>query len=277
MNINGKTYKVHRLVAFTFLEKPTNDAKTFVNHIDSNKFNNIAVNLEWVTPSENTDHAVKIGKLTAFERPILQYDGDTLIREYRSAKEVCDLYGYARGSIAHVCKGDRRTAYGYIWKYKEIYDREKLNQNIPKHTKNIDDFSNYYATDDGRIFSKRYKKYLKPNTNADGYHNIVLNKADDGKVIKKSYLIHRLIAHAFVHNPENKNYVNHIDGNKTNNHVSNLEWVTNSENKKHADLLKNNIPYTVQHTKFCPTCKYKKSTNLFDNILDTCKVCNTCV
>ena len=63
-----------------------------------------------------------------------------------------------------------------------------------------------------------------------GYYRVELNK--DGK--STSFLVHRLVASTFIPNPENKREVNHIDGNPSNNHLDNLEWVTSSENKFHA-------------------------------------------
>ena len=62
--------------------------------------------------------------------------------------------------------------------------------------------------------------------NVQGYKTVHFNKAN--------HLVHRLVAQAFIENVENKIEVNHIDGNKLNNHVSNLEWVTRSENMKHS-------------------------------------------
>ena len=53
-------------------------------------------------------------------------------------------------------------------------------------------------------------------------------------VRKKYCLVHRLVANAFIPNPENKRCINHKDGNKKNNNINNLEWVSYSENMKHA-------------------------------------------
>ena len=73
-------------------------------------------------------------------------------------------------------------------------------------------------------------KVLKTYIQNSGYKQIKINY--QGLHIHKS--IHRLVAEAFIPNPLNKEYVNHIDGNKLNNTVDNLEWCTNSENILHA-------------------------------------------
>lgn len=64
----------------------------------------------------------------------------------------------------------------------------------------------------------------------DGYYSLILSK----KGINKRYVVHRLLAETFIPNPENKCCVNHIDGNKQNNELSNLEWCSHVENMKHA-------------------------------------------
>jgi hypothetical protein len=71
---------------------------------------------------------------------------------------------------------------------------------------------------------------LKPTINSSGYLKVELYKNHSSKV----FYVHRLVALSFISNPENKPQVNHIDGNKTNNKCDNLEWVTISENQKHA-------------------------------------------
>ena len=88
----------------------------------------------------------------------------------------------------------------------------------------------YSVTRDGRVYSHLRSKFLIPR-NARGYRTVVLSNRE--KTIKTQG-IHRLVAKAFIPNPKKKPHINHIDGDKTNNHVSNLEWVTPSENRRHA-------------------------------------------
>lgn len=94
--------------------------------------------------------------------------------------------------------------------------------------------SNYYVRSNGDIFSTNRMVYLKPKINTDGYHVVALS--DD--TMKSVYIsVHRIVAMAFVYNPENKPQVNHIDGNKTNNWTHNLEWTYNWENMLHASTI----------------------------------------
>lgn len=94
-------------------------------------------------------------------------------------------------------------------------------------------FPNYSVTEDGKVWSHYNNKFLKPSISLkhhDKYAKVMLSQ--NGK--KKFTTIHRLAAFAFLKKNPDKQYVNHIDGNIHNNHVSNLEWVTALENNLHS-------------------------------------------
>lgn len=82
----------------------------------------------------------------------------------------------------------------------------------------------------GNVIRLSDNKEMKQQMNKFGYVNVSLSK--NGK--QKQHKIHRLIANAFIPNPQNKEQVNHIDGNKAHNVVWNLEWTTSKENNIHA-------------------------------------------
>ena len=87
----------------------------------------------------------------------------------------------------------------------------------------------YLVSNTGKVKGLKRNKILK-NQQGEYYLQVQLNKNGKGK----TKTIHRLVAIAFIENPLNKSEVNHIDGNKLNNKVCNLEWVTSSENQQHA-------------------------------------------
>lgn len=99
--------------------------------------------------------------------------------------------------------------------------------------KPIENYEQYSISNLGNVYSSKRNRILKPTNTTKGYVQVHLSK--NGNVVNAP--IHRLVAKAFIANPFNKLQVNHIDGNKHNNRVENLEWCTNSENQKHAIKL----------------------------------------
>lgn len=101
--------------------------------------------------------------------------------------------------------------------------------------KSVQECPKYEVNQFGEIRHIYRKQILKPRYNKGGYGYVSFKIEGHNK----NFAIHRIVANAFIPNPENKPEVNHKDGDTTNNKADNLEWVTSSENKIHAYQKKN--------------------------------------
>lgn len=117
-NVGESNFLVHRLIAATFLGKPDDPERIYVNHIDGNGFNNRIENLEWVSPSENNVHAVETG-LHKGLTPVVQYSlKGTRLKEFPSSSSASRYVKGNHTNIYHACEGHRPSAYNFMWKYK---------------------------------------------------------------------------------------------------------------------------------------------------------------
>ena len=97
--------------------------------------------------------------------------------------------------------------------------------------KGFEEFEGYGITSCGRVYSFKTKRFLKPIKNNRGYLQVQLT---NGTQHKKTVKIHRLVALAYIPNPNNYDTVDHIDENKEHNYINNLRWMTREENKNRS-------------------------------------------
>jgi len=116
-NGKAKIVFVHRLVAEAFIPNPNN--MPVVNHKDENKLNNQVDNLEWCTIGYNVTYGTAIDRrIEKTSKKVAQYNEDgSLVKIWKNTKEVNQWYKTNPTSIAKVCKGEKDSYYGYIWKY----------------------------------------------------------------------------------------------------------------------------------------------------------------
>ena len=151
---------------------------------------------------------------------------------------------------------------------------------------NWKEYNGYMVSDTGLVTKRFSTELQKTKRHKRGY--VLAHIVENGD--KKWVLLHRLVATLFIPNPDQKPQVNHIDGDKTNNRVENLEWVTNVENRQHAVehnlIAKGNklskkltsedverireeyVPYSKEHNQYALAKKYAVSQSLIMRIVN---------
>jgi hypothetical protein len=218
---------IHRLVACAFINNDDPNNKKIVDHINRNRLDNDYINLRWVTRSENA-HNANLSK--NHNIAVCQYAlNNEFIKRYQSiicaSKETNTKYHM----INMCCRGIRKNALAgngirYLWKY----EHEKKSIECPIG-RTINNLSRYIILDNGNVYSIIYKKYLRSYLDSDGYKRISLI-SDLGK--KYNYLMHRLVMEAYCGSSTLP--VNHKNCDRADNRLENLEYVTTSDNNKHA-------------------------------------------
>lgn len=267
MNKDGsRRLSVHKLLAKIFIPCNNNHDKNIndlvVDHYDRNRSNNSLENLKWVTISDNSLNRTKsincsskfIGvswhKNSKKWRTQICINGKkhyigTFDNELDAAKayEKKKISLINTDSLSKTNFEDNEMTIPI--KQKNDYSNGKYKysvemlSNINNRNKIIfDEFPDYYIYDNGVIKNNKTNRFVPGSINNQKYR--VVNIVDKNKN-KKHFLVHRLVALAFLLNPHNKPYVDHIDCNTLNNLITNLRWVTPKENTSNSRKRKNTV------------------------------------
>ena len=218
------TRGLHWLVATSFIPNP--EILPIPNHLDGDGHNNCIDNLEWCTHKQNSQHAHDTGLHPQKGRPVLQYTLDgKFIRRYEKARDAAKAVSCCHQAITHACAGRKKTIKGFIWKF----ETEKEICSEDEDYKIIKGYESYKISNMGRIFSLKTNRYLSLTTRKDGYQRVHLNQ--------ESKYVHVLVATAFHGSPPDhlkRPVVDHINNDKQDNRIENLEWIEFNENIRRA-------------------------------------------
>ena len=226
--IGGQTFASHRLVARTFIPNP--DSKPTVDHYKSSeKLNNKLTNLRWATSEEQWANSKRSATNENGRRPVRMLDKDTreFIRRFESARAAARYLNKENGfkNIGAALRGRKKTAYGFAWEYElaETIEGEEWRQ-IPRDL--IDLREPHEVSSHGRIMNTTTGRVGSGSIQGSGVVVFGLTFTDG---CMRVILVARVVASVFLENPESKPMVMHIDGDKANNHVSNLAWATRAD------------------------------------------------
>ena len=207
---------VHRLVALAFHGLPPDESYT-VDHIDRIKTNNSASNLRWATKVEQRANRTYPDKCSGLQRPVVITSLTGQVSEFRSLAEAAEAWGLPERNRGKALKTALRGV--GTWRYDDLAREGVTYRPIPSSA--IDGKEGYQAGDDGSI--------LEPCGRVRFGYNIKI-----GYRKWRNHMIHRLVAAAFLPLDATRPFVNHINGVRDDNQLSNLEYVTQSENARHA-------------------------------------------
>lgn len=277
------TYQIHQLVAKMFNgECPKN---YFVVHKDSNKLNNSASNLKYMTKSEaNLRYLNKNKKAIETDKSESSDNSESDTEESKEVKQVISKKAkqqlLEKTTPKKVVKSsesepdseseDNNNKTVSLKEYKILQAKNKsleeenkslkkqlnikeLDKNPLKKSSNeksstenktisnpdkkpIQENSSYKVDKKGNVYNHDYK--LSTHISPSGYNRISLAMNDGTTTKRQNKYVHRLVAEAWIPNPKNLPFVNHINANKIDNRVENLEWCTASQNMLHDSKLR---------------------------------------